>query len=403
MGDRCLLLISHDSKIRIVTNFLLSLFAFIKFSGAAVIERIYISVLCGGQSTEHEVSIESAKHIVSRLDCSKYLISIIFINHIGQWHLINDPAAFLTSAPDELVKEGNTVPIIIAIGDTSTPWQSLKKEGRRYPVDCIFPIVHGTQGEDGAIQGLLELLNVPYIGSGVKSSVICIEKDITKTLLRAGGIPVVDWYVLLPKDSVEGLYQKLIRQWNVSELFVKAVSLGSSVAIFLTKTEKEFIKAIEEVFRYDDRLLIEPRIFGQEIECAILGNKIPKASFLSEIISHHSYYSYDAKYRDLSAVTTTTLIELPKCVIKKIQQIAIDAFKMVYCSGMARVDFFVISENEIIVNEINTIPGFTDISMYPKMWEASGLPFQNLLDQLIELAIDHHRERNKLIRYYPSK
>ena len=366
-------------------------------------KKIYISVLCGGQSTEHEVSIKSAKNIVSRLDSSKYLISIIFINHTGQWNLINDSAAFLARAPDDLVREGYTIPIAIAIGDMVTPWRSLKSEGHRYPVDCVFPMIHGRQGEDGAIQGLLELLNVPYVGADVQSSAICIEKDITKILLRAGGIPVVDWYILLSKESVEGLYQQLIHQWNVSELFVKAVSLGSSVAIFLIKTEKEFSKAIKEVFRYDERLLIEPRVFGREIECAILGNKIPKASFLGEIISHYNYYSYDAKYCDPNAATTTTLVELPEFVVKQIQQIAIDVFKMVHCSGMARVDFFVTSDNTIIVNEINTIPGFTNISMYPKMWEASGLPFQHLLDQLIELAIDHHREHKKLIRCYSSK
>ncbi|ACJ18073.1 D-alanine--D-alanine ligase family protein [Coxiella burnetii] len=366
-------------------------------------EKLHISVLCGGQSTEHEISIQSAKNIVNTLDAAKYLISVIFIDHVGRWYLIDQPEMFLAYSPDHLVKEGSARPITIAFGDAAKPWQSLNGDGRRYSADCVFPMVHGTQGEDGALQGLLELLNLPYVGANVQSSAVCMEKDLTKTVLRAGGIPVVDWHTLSPRDATEGVYQRLLDRWGTSELFVKAVSLGSSVATLPVKTETEFTKAVKEVFRYDDHLMVEPRIRGREIECAVLGNGAPKASLPGEIIPHHDYYSYDAKYLDPNGATTTTSVDLSGSVTKQIQQIAIDAFKMVHCSGMARVDFFVTPNNKVLVNEINTIPGFTNISMYPKMWEASGLPCPNLLDQLIELAIDRHQEQQKLIRCYEVK
>ena len=364
-----------------------------------MVEKMHISVICGGQSTEHEVSIQSARNILNTLDTAKYLSSIIFINRSGQWYLI-EKEAFLSQVLKNLIKEGQATPITIAFGEASHPWQALNGDGNRYPADCVFPVVHGTQGEDGTLQGLLELLKVPYVGANVKSSAVCMDKDFTKTLLRAMGIRVVNWYMLSPQDTVSGLYQRLINQWNISEFFVKAVSLGSSVATVPVKTEDELQKAVQEVFRYDDRLMVEPRIRGREIECAVLGNENPKASLPGEIIPHYDYYSYNAKYLDPNGAITVTSVDLPESIIKHIQQTAIDAFKAVHCSGMARVDFFVTPENEVMVNEINTIPGFTNVSMYPKMWEVSGLPNKNLLDQLIALAIERHHAQQKLIRCY---
>ena len=368
-----------------------------------MVEKMHISVICGGQSTEHEVSVQSAKNIVNTLDTVKYLISVIFINRAGQWYLIEKTEAFLSQVPNKLIKEGKATPITISFGEAAFPWQSLNGKGNRYPADCVFPIVHGTQGEDGTLQGLFELLKVPYVGANVQSSAVCIKKDFTKTLLRAMGIRVVNWHILLPQDPVADLYQRLINQWSISEFFVKAVSLGSSVATFPVKTENELKKAVKEVFRYDDRLIVEPRIRGREIECAVLGNENPQASLPGEIIPHYDYYSYNEKYLDPSKAIIVTSVDLPESIIRHIQQTAIDAFKVVHCSGMARVDFFLTPENEVIVNEINTIPGFTNISMYPKMWEVSGLSKKNLLDQLIELAIDRHHKQQKLIRYYQVK
>ncbi|QTS83863.1 D-alanine--D-alanine ligase family protein [Coxiella endosymbiont of Amblyomma nuttalli] len=362
-------------------------------------KKLYISVICGGQSTEHEISIQSAKNIVAALDLNKYIISIVFIDQQGKWYLIDKYKEFLNCNLEDLIKVGLALPITITLGELKQSWQFLNSN-KRHLVDCIFPMVHGTQGEDGTLQGFFELLNLPYVGADMQSSAICMQKDITKSLLRAAGIPVVDWYALRSSDGWKGLYQKLATAWHTLELFVKAVSLGSSIGTLSIKTEHEFKKAIEMVFTYDDRLIIEPRILGREIECAVLGNGHPKASLPGEIILHHEYYSYEAKYIDSNGATTLTSIDLPKIIIKRIQQMAIDAFKVVHCSGMARVDFFISNKNKLMINEINTIPGFTNISMYPKMWEATGLPCRDLLDQLIALALKRHREQKKLIRYY---
>lgn len=364
-------------------------------------KKLTVSVLCGGHSTEHEISIQSARNIVAALSPDRYKVSVVYIDQSGKWYLIDNKENFLTQGPQDLVSGEKAVPITIALGEQIRPWQALNGEKHLYGPDCIFPMIHGTQGEDGALQGLLELLNLPYVGADVQSSAICIEKDITKSLLQAAKVPVVDWHTLWPFDRLEGVYERLIDQWETTELFMKAVSLGSSVAIFPVKSAIEFQKRAKNIFCYDDRLIVEPRIFGREIECAVLGNGHPKASLPAEIISNHDFYSYEAKYLDPNGATTTTSVNLPEEIIRKIQQTAIDAFKIVRCSGMARVDFFVTPQNQIMVNEVNTVPGFTNISMYPKMWEATGLSYSALLDRLIGLALGRHQNKQKLIRRYP--
>lgn len=366
-------------------------------------KKLHISVPCGGKSTEHEISIQSARNVVAALDPDKYVITVVFIDHNGKWYLIERMEDFLNREPGDLVRVGQAEPITVSFGDPKHPWRSLNEEKRQYTVDCFFPMVHGTQGEDGALQGLFELLNLPYVGADVQSSAVCMEKDITKSLLKAAKVPVVDWLTVWPSDSVEGMYERLVDRWGTPELFVKAASLGSSVGTLPVKTESEFNAAIATVFRYDDRLIVEPWVRGREIECAVLGNGNPKAALPSEIVLHHDYYSYEAKYIDSNGATTIISAKLPESLIKRIQQIAIDAFKAVHCSGMARVDFFITNNDEVLVNEINTIPGFTNTSLYPKMWEASGLPCRKLLDQLIELALERYQDQQKLIRRYEVK
>lgn len=365
-------------------------------------KKLSVAVLCGGCSTEHAISIQSAKNIVAFLDPNKYKVSVVFIDQSGRWYLIDDNRNFVIHMPQDLVSAGKAFPIIITLGGEKTRlWQALNGE-KCFSVDCVFPVIHGTQGEDGILQGFLELLSIPYVGANVQTSAICIEKDISKSLLRAARIPVADWHTLWPFDQLEleVVYETLVDQWKTTELFIKAARLGSSVAAFPVRSAKEFRKGAENIFFYDDRLIVEPRIRGREIECAILGNEHPQASCLGEIIFDHDFYSYEAKYIDSNSVITTTTVNLSEKIIRKIQQIAINVFKAVRCSGMARVDFFVTPQNHIIVNEINTIPGFTNTSMYPKMWEATGLSCSALLDKLIELALERYQEQKKLIRRY---
>lgn len=362
-------------------------------------KKLQLSVLCGGQSTEHEISVLSAKNVVAALNRDKYDITVIYITHQGQWYLIESPKLFLENDPKILLQSGQLDPVTVVLGDSDRPWQSLNNSKERYPAECVFPVLHGTFGEDGVPQGLMELLGLPYVGADAQSSAMCMEKDITKQLLRSAGVPNVDWVTVRHTDSLSGLYQKLADQFG-KVLFVKPTSLGSSVGTAPVSDQIAFESAVKEALRYDERVIVEPHIDGREIECSVLGNDNPEASLPGEIISHHNYYSYDAKYIDPKGASTEAPAKLPSDLIARIRQTAVNAFKVMHCSGMARVDFFVVDDKDIYVNELNTIPGFTNISMYPTMWEVSGLSYSDLLDKLIELAMERHRFQQSLIRIY---
>ena len=361
-------------------------------------KKLQLSVLCGGQSTEHAISILSAKNIVAALDKNKYEISVIYITQHGQWWLLNRMQDFLEVDLQALLTSGQAEPITVVLSDGDETWQSLNDPKRRYSAECVFPVLHGTHGEDGTLQGLLDFLHLPYVGSDVLSSAICMEKDIAKQRLRSAGIKTADWHTVSLKDSLKGLYETLSVQFG-QELFVKPTSLGSSIATLPVNQAAEFDRAVQDALRYDKRVMIEPRIRGCEIECAVLGNEDPVASLPGEIITHHDYYSYDAKYTDPNGATTVTPAKLPKAVSELVQKMAVESFKLMRCSGMARVDFFVV-DDDVYVNELNTIPGFTNISMYPTLWEASGLPYTDLLDKLVELAMDRYRYQQTLTRTY---
>lgn len=362
-------------------------------------KKLKISVICGGQSTEHEVSLQSAKNVVAALDKEQYDVTVIFITQSGAWYLLENWHDFLTLAPQHFIHHGQSKRITVALGNPERPWVSLDELGNAYPVDCVFPLVHGTNGEDGTLQGLFELLNLAYVGSDAQSSAICMEKDVTKNLLKAAGIAVAPAHVVYPRDELEGLYEQLCAKFG-EMLFVKPTSLGSSVGTVPVNSAVSFQQAVKKVFAYDERALVEPRIYGREIECAVLGNENPKASIPGEIVLNSDYYSYEAKYLNPDSAKPVAPAELSEHLVKEIQLIAIRAFKAVHCAGMARIDFFLTADDKILVNEINTIPGFTNISMYPKMWTVSGLSYTQLLDELINLAMARHRYLQSLIRIY---
>ena len=356
-------------------------------------------MLCGGQSTEHEISVCSAKNIIAALDKNKYDISVVYITQHGQWWLLSSTQDFINTELQALLTTGQAEPITVVLGDSKQPWQSLNDPKRRYGAECVFPILHGTNGEDGTLQGLLDFLHLPYVGADVLSSAICMEKDIAKQRLRAAGIPTIDWHTIQPHDSRTGLYEKLVAKFGKT-LFVKPTSLGSSVAAAQVRNQAEFDKAVQVAFQYDKRVMIEPCVVGREIECSVLGNDDPDASQPGEIITHHDFYSYDAKYLDPQGAKTEAPAKLPEEVMENIRQVAVDSFKVMRCTGMARVDFFVVNDSDIYVNELNTLPGFTNISMYPMMWEVSGLAYPELLDKLVELAIERYRSQQSLTRIY---
>ncbi|MEK7471303.1 MAG: D-alanine--D-alanine ligase family protein [Patescibacteria group bacterium] len=314
-------------------------------------KKIKIGVLFGGKSAEHEVSLKSASNVIKALDKTKYHITSIKINKDGKFDFNN-----------------------------------LKN------FDVIFPVMHGPFGEDGSMQGLLKLANIPFVGPGVLGSAVGMDKDVTKRLLQDAGIPIGKFTTFKFGDKIN--FSKAKKELGLP-LFIKPANMGSSVGVSKVRNEKEFKKGINEAFKFDTKVIIEEFIDGREIECALLGNDTPMVSIPGEIIANQDFYSYDAKYIDEGSVAEIPA-KINKKIIKRIQELAIKTFQALNCEGMSRVDFFLKKNGDIFVNEINTIPGFTDISMYPKLWETSGISVSKLLDRLIELAIERFEKEQKL-------
>ncbi|MGQ9847263.1 MAG: D-alanine--D-alanine ligase [Bacteroidales bacterium] len=358
--------------------------------------KIRLAIICGGQSPEHDVSLQSTKNIIKALNKKKYEVILIYIDKKGKWYL-NVPLKFLYYITDYKLLAGDRKNKYIASSSWNRQKQLISPPNFRSikQIDVVFPVLHGPMGEDGTIQGLLKLANVPFVGSGILGSAVGMDKDIMKRLFRDAGIPTARFFVLY-RTNLHQIKFNDIKHLVGLPFFVKPANLGSSVGVSKVKNEEQFNNALEEAFKYDKKILIEEYIEGREVECAVLGNENPIASVPGEIIPQHEFYSYEAKYIDEKGAIIEIPAKLPISVIKEIQALAIKAFKVICCEGMARVDFFIKNDKKIILNEVNTIPGFTKISMYPKLWEVSGLSFAKLIDKLVQLAIDRHKKENKL-------
>jgi D-alanine-D-alanine ligase len=353
-------------------------------------KRLRVAILFGGKSAEHEISLISARNIVAAMDPNKYDVVAIGIDKQGRWHL-DEGARLLRGKAHSSVEIGDSESAAaVRPGNTPTP---LVGGGRFGTVDVVFPILHGPFGEDGTVQGLLKLANLPFVGAGVLGSAVGMDKDVMKRLLRDAKIPT-------PKFLAFGRADKFsfsrIKKVLGMPLFIKPANLGSSVGISKVTQPAQFGVAVKEAFRYDNKIIIEQCIRGREIECSVLGNDRPIASLPGEIIVGHEFYSYDAKYIDDKGARLEIPAKLPIAVVKKVRALALKAYKTLCCEGMARVDFFVQANGRVLVNEINTIPGFTAISMYPKMWAASGISYPKLVDRLIQLALQRHRSEMRL-------
>lgn len=358
-------------------------------------KKINIAVLFGGKSAEHEVSVQSAKNIVRALDKHKYDVTLVGIDKNGAWLPFNEPRLF--SSKRILLGEQQTSggTNIVAY---NTHGEFLKRDAtnvKTRKIDVVFPILHGSFGEDGTIQGLLKLANVPFVGAGVLGSAVGMDKDVMKRLLQDAGLPIPKFLVYRKNDEKKIIFEKVKRKLGLP-FFVKPANLGSSVGITKVHDKLEFTTALDSAFLYDNKIIVEKYIEGKEIECSVLGNEEPIASVCGEVVPSHEFYSYEAKYLDEKGASLFIPAAIPSRISKKIQALAVKVFKVLCCEGMARVDFFVTRDNNIIVNEINTIPGFTSISMYPKLWEASGIPYAKLINTLIELAIDRFDKEQKL-------
>ena len=352
----------------------------------------HITILCGGRSCEHDISLLSTNNVIQALDQTNYHLTIIYISHASQWHHI--PLKQWLGAPPKRAKDIELSayhPIMINT-DHSRPWFD-QHAGHTMPCNVVIPMLHGQFGEDGAVQGLLEILNIPYVGAGVLSSALCMDKTFTKTMLNAFNIDTSPFMVTTQNSPVD--YQQ-VRTILGKSVFVKPANSGSSIGINKVTDEKSFNLALKEAFYYDHKVMIEQTVVGREIECAVLGNEQPEASLPGEIICKNSFYSFEAKYLDDHAVDVVIPADLTKTQITNIQKIALKTYRILECEGLARVDVFLTESDDIYVNEVNTLPGFTDISLYPKAWEHAGLNTPALLEQLIELAIERHEKREAL-------
>ncbi len=360
-------------------------------------KKIRLGILFGGKSAEHEVSVESAKRIIEYLDKDKYDIVPIAIDRAGAWQLIAQEELKPLTAISHTSTHATTVTLV---GENQN--SQLLSLADRQPIeslDVVFPVLHGPMGEDGTIQGLLTLVNIPFVGAGVLGSAVGMDKDVMKRLLREAGIPTPRCQVLTATTKAEVGYNDIAKELGQT-LFIKPANLGSSVGVYKVTNAIEFDKAVESALNFDQKILIEEYIDGREIECSVLGNEEPIASLPGEVVVNAEFYSYEAKYLDENGATFNIPAHLSDSLIKNIQDLAVKTFTTLCCSGMARVDFFVTSSGDVYVNEINTIPGFTKISMYPKLWEASGLERSALLDRLIELAIERHQKQQSLRTSY---
>jgi D-alanine-D-alanine ligase len=357
-------------------------------------KKLRVALLFGGKSAEHEISVISARNIFHAIDKKKYTIVAVAIDRQGRW-FVDDGARLLRDAKTvgvsfDDVKDGAAV----VPGETSTPL--VRPSARRSigTVDVVFPVLHGPFGEDGTIQGLLKLAGVPFVGAGVLGSAVGMDKDVMKRLLRDAQIAIAKFLVFGRQEQNQISFAKVKGTLGMP-LFVKPANLGSSVGIRKVSRKSEFAGALRNAFRYDDKIIIEEGILGREIECSVLGNQNPIASPPGEILVQHDFYSYDAKYLDDQGARLEIPARLPKAMVKQIQKIAIQVYRVLCCEGMARVDFFLRPNGQVLVNEINTIPGFTRISMFPKMWQAGGLGYSRLIDRLIGLALERSRRENR--------
>jgi len=364
---------------------------------------IKIAVLFGGRSGEHEVSLVSAKSVLSILNRERYEVFQVGITHEGRWMTGMD-------AREKLERErlDELTPCTILPDPSNPGLYELRSTGNATvlekitDIDVVFPVLHGTFGEDGTLQGMLEVADMAYVGAGVTGSAVGMDKGVFKDVMNANSIPVVESTLVLRREIEKDMDAVIRKAESVAEypLFVKPANLGSSVGITKCRNRADLTEGLLEAAAYDRRVLVERGVNAREIEVSVLGNEEPQASVPGEILPSREFYSYEAKYVD---GTSGLLIPapLPTEMADKVRTLAVAAYKAIDCAGMARVDFFIDKNtNEVLLNEINTIPGFTSISMYPKLWEASGLPYAQLVDRLIELALERKAERDHTERRF---
>lgn len=350
-----------------------------------------IAILYGGRSVEHGVSINSARNIFQYIDQSKFEPIPIGISLKGVWYK-TDSITKEIEAGDELSLQLNPQ------APTFT-----SKSGKSFSVDMVFPVLHGTDGEDGSIQGLLKAMDIPMIGTGVAGSAISMNKLVAKRLLKEAGLPVNKFLFSYYSDIKQFSFEEIEKAIGLP-FMVKSASLGSSVGVSKVKSKEDFKKAVDESYRYDDCVIFEEFIEGREIECAILGNDPAKASLPGEIVisSNYDFYTFDAKYVDGAAVAIEVPAKIEASIVEKIRDVSVKSYQALGCEDFSRVDLFLTKNGAVYVNEINTIPGFTNSSMFPMMWKERGISFSDLITRLAELAEARYKKSKRVVRDYQS-
>ena len=359
-------------------------------------KKIRVAVLFGGRSAEHEVSLQSARNVIDAIDQEKYEPVLIGIDRNGAWFLNEESISLLNSDDPQLItlNQSNS-PVSLVPGDQAGVLVNLQGSSPLPAIDVIFPVLHGPYGEDGSVQGLAKLANVPCVGSDILGSAIAMDKDVSKRLLRDAGIAVARHICIRGNGLSDELRQQVEQSFSYP-VYVKPANMGSSVGVAKVADASALDDAIDCALQYDTKVVLEENIVGREIECSVLGNDEPLASSVGEIGTGDGFYSYEKKYIDADGAQLIIPASLEPDILRRVQQTAIAAFQVLESRGMARVDMFLTADSEIFVNEINTIPGFTAISMYPKLWRESGLSYTDLIDRLIQLALEEYELKSQL-------
>ena len=353
--------------------------------------KLRVGIVFGGKSAEHEVSLQSAKNIVEAIDKTRFEVVLLGIDKQGQWH-ISDAQNYLLNAhdPAHIALRPSDITLAHIPGKAHQQMINAASGQPLDAIDVIFPIVHGTLGEDGSLQGMLRMANLPFVGSDVLGSAACMDKDVTKRLLRDAGLSIAPFVTLTRRTRDNFSFDEIKAKLGLP-LFVKPANQGSSVGVSKVNSAEQYQQAVALAFEFDHKVVVEQGIKGREIECAVLGNDDPQASTCGEIVLNSEFYAYDTKYIDDNGAKVVVPAAISAEVNDKIRHVAIEAYQTLGCSGMARVDVFLTENNDVVINEINTLPGFTNISMYPKLWQASGLDYTSLITRLIELALERHQ------------
>jgi D-alanine-D-alanine ligase len=353
-------------------------------------DKLKVAILFGGRSVEHEISIRSASNVAANIDRNIYDVILIGIDKHGTW--------FLKNSVDDQISAG--LPVAIRL-DAVSPVLIDLKTNRHIEIDVAFPVLHGTDGEDGSIQGLFNAMSIPVVGSGVLGSAVSMDKIIAKKIMKECGIPVAE-YLEYHKTQMNDISFAVVKSALGLPFMIKSASLGSSVGVSMVKSEADFISALEESFKYDDQVIIEQYIKGRELECAVIGNGEVRASYPGEIVmmKDYDFYTYTAKYLDEDAVSIKLPAEIDDSTTEKIREVSKRAYKALRCEDFARVDIFLTSDGQVLVNEINTIPGFTSVSMFPMMWQHMGMTYPELITELISMCLKRYNHAKSSETHY---